>query len=316
MSVVIPLHNAERYIGETLDSLAAQTVAPHEVIVVDDGSTDEGAAVVAAYRFPDGSRPVLIQNQRPLGVAMARNLGVFHATGDWVGLCDNDDLWHPRRIELVLQAAAGRPEAHAVSTGATGFALASERAALDGHQRGRMVEHWVTGGSAEVLGKEVGEIGRPAEREITFADLQVGTCFVTTQVCFRREAYALAGGCAPWCYRADDWVLNASASLLAPILHLEVPLVFYRVRASSESHHQAESALSLLAAALAFRFGGSKPDTRPASELYVHLVRLGARERWPLSSVLALGVLGGMPHRQRASVAKTWLRTRAHVRDR
>jgi len=168
---------------------------------------------------------VLIRNQRLLSVVMARNLGVFHATGEWVGLCDNDDLRHPRRIELVLQAAARRPEARAVSTGATCFALASERARLDGHQRGRMVEHWVPVGSAEVLAKEVGEIVRPAEREITFADLQFGTCFVTTQVCFRREAYALAGGNAPWCYRGDDWVLNASASLLAPILRLEAPFL-------------------------------------------------------------------------------------------
>jgi len=315
MSVVIPMHNAARYIGATLDSMAAQTVPPHEVIVVDDGSTDDGAAIVSGYRFPDGSQPRILQNPRPLGVAMARNRGVFHATGEWIGLCDNDDLWHPRRIELVLQAAAGRSEAHAVSTGATGFALASERAALEAHQRGHMVEHWVPEATIAALTERVGETDGPtkeraARREVTFADLQVDTCYVTTQVCFRRESYALAGGCAAWCDRADDWVLNGAASLLAPIVHLDVPLVFYRIRADSESHNQAESALPLLVAALALRFGGRQPDTRPAGELYVHLVRAGARDGWALSRTVALGVLGGLTPRELASVAKARLRSR------
>jgi glycosyltransferase involved in cell wall biosynthesis len=316
MSVVIPMHNAARYISATLDSMAAQTVPPHEVIVVDDGSTDDGAAIVSAYRFPDGSRPRLIQNPTPLGVAIARNRGVFHASGEWIGLCDNDDLWHPQRIELVLRAAAARPDAHAISTGATAFALASERAVLDAHQRGRMVEHWVSDAAIETLMERVvGTDGptkeRPTRREITFADLRADTCYVTTQVCFRRESYALAGGCAPWCSGADDWVLNAAASLLAPIVHLEVPLVFYRIRADSQSHSEAGAALTLLSAALALRLGGRQLDRRPAGKFYNHLVRLGARDGWPLPRVLALGILGDMNRRQLASVVKARLRSRS-----
>jgi glycosyltransferase involved in cell wall biosynthesis len=93
LSVVIPAHNASRYLRATLDSMAAQQVSPKQVIVVDDGSTDDTAEIARTYEMPSSISLVLVQNPHPLGVAAARNAGVALVTAEWVGLCDR----HPSR---------------------------------------------------------------------------------------------------------------------------------------------------------------------------------------------------------------------------
>lgn len=278
--------------------------------MVDDGSTDGGDEIVRAYRFPDGSSPVVIRHEAPLGVAITRNRGVFHAKGEWIGLCDNDDLWHPRHIEIALETAAKRPDAHAIATGATSFALESERPTLEGHVRGRMVNHWLAVPSLETLVDRAGAVDSYGLREVTFSDLREDTCFVTTTLCFRRESYALAGGCAPWCYRADDWILNASVALLGPIVLVDAPLVFYRIRADSQSHGVAANARPLLAASLALRLGGKTRDRRPAGQFYNHLLGLVARDGIPIAKMLALAVLGETTPRQIGHLFKMVLRSR------
>jgi glycosyltransferase involved in cell wall biosynthesis len=104
VSVVIPVYNGARFLDAALASVFAQTHRPIEVIVVDDGSTDETPAVLA--RWPE----VQVIRQANAGVATARNVGIAHARGALVALQDHDDLWPPDNLALKVQHLAEHPE--------------------------------------------------------------------------------------------------------------------------------------------------------------------------------------------------------------
>jgi glycosyltransferase involved in cell wall biosynthesis len=96
VSVVIPVHNGERFISRTLASALAQTYAHLEFIIVDDGSTDQTASLAATAAARD-SRIRLFRTPNS-GVAAARNFGISQARGTLIALLDADDLWHPEKI--------------------------------------------------------------------------------------------------------------------------------------------------------------------------------------------------------------------------
>ena len=109
VSVIVPAFNAEATLAATLDSALTQTHSPLEVIVVDDGSTDDTVALVDRLMRRD-PRLALIR-QKNAGVAAARNAGLAQARGDYVAWLDADDLWHPTKLarQLDVFAAAPRP---------------------------------------------------------------------------------------------------------------------------------------------------------------------------------------------------------------
>lgn len=107
VSCVVPVFNSERYLGEALESIFQQTHSPLEVIVVDDGSTDATAAVIASQ----GDR-VRAFAQTNSGPAAARNRGVREARGEFVAFLDADDLWVPEKLGRQLERFAERPELH------------------------------------------------------------------------------------------------------------------------------------------------------------------------------------------------------------
>lgn len=111
VSVIIPLYNGARFIAQTLDSVLAQTAPPAEVIVVNDGSTDNSASVVEQY----GNR-VTLMNIKNGGAPAARNTGASRAKGNWLAFCDGDDLWLPTKLEQQLRLANECPEIHCVIT--------------------------------------------------------------------------------------------------------------------------------------------------------------------------------------------------------
>ncbi|WP_457673034.1 glycosyltransferase family 2 protein [Thiolapillus sp.] len=105
ISVVIPNYNYEQYVGEALDSVLAQSFPAHEIIVVDDGSTDNSVQVISAY----GDKVRLIE-QPNQHLSAARNTGINAATGNWIALLDSDDLWHPLKLELQVRALEQHPD--------------------------------------------------------------------------------------------------------------------------------------------------------------------------------------------------------------
>jgi len=104
ISVVIPVFNGANYIVEAIDSVLAQSPAPLEIIVVDDGSTDDTPSVVGTF-----GPPVTYHRQENRGTSAARNLGAALATGELLAFLDADDLWAPRKLALQLAAMADDP---------------------------------------------------------------------------------------------------------------------------------------------------------------------------------------------------------------
>jgi glycosyltransferase involved in cell wall biosynthesis len=110
VSVVIPTYNRAPMVGEAIASALAQTYERLEVIVVDDGSTDDTAERVGRRRDP---RLRYVRREHA-GVSSARNAGIAAATGDLVSFLDSDDLWKPEKIETELAALARHPQAGGV----------------------------------------------------------------------------------------------------------------------------------------------------------------------------------------------------------
>lgn len=103
VSVVIAAYNSGRWLGETLDRVLAQTYPAAEVIVVDDGSSDDTAAVIRSY----GQR-VRALHLAHSGQPASRNAGVRTAIGEFIAFCDADDIWNPRKLESQIGLAMNR----------------------------------------------------------------------------------------------------------------------------------------------------------------------------------------------------------------
>jgi glycosyltransferase involved in cell wall biosynthesis len=114
ISVIIPAWNAGRYLEATLASVFAQTLVPHQVIVVDDGSTDNTAKIAKTFA-------VHFEQKSHHGVAAARNTGIQLATGTYLAFLDADDLWLPQKLELQLEFLESKPDLDIVFAGIEQF---------------------------------------------------------------------------------------------------------------------------------------------------------------------------------------------------
>lgn len=126
ISVIIPAYNAERYICAALDSVARQTLLPSEVIVINDGSTDQTGTVVRNWMATQSSSyPVHLLDQSNLGLPATRNVGIKHAVGDWIALLDADDIWEALHLQELAGAIGAWPSA--VASYGAGRLLQGER---------------------------------------------------------------------------------------------------------------------------------------------------------------------------------------------
>jgi glycosyltransferase involved in cell wall biosynthesis len=131
ISVVIPCYNAAAYVGEAVRSVLTQTLPPHEVIVIDDGSTDASATVLAEF----GSS-VTLMRQANQGVAAAVNHGVSRARGEAIAFLDADDLWMPDKLERQVAVLTPEPSLDAVFTHLTQFVSPELPADTRSHLKG------------------------------------------------------------------------------------------------------------------------------------------------------------------------------------
>lgn len=117
VSVIIPVYNGARHLGAALESVFAQTYRNFEVIVVDDGSTDDSGLI--AQSFPD----VSYIHQTNQGVAAARNHGIEAARGEFFAFLDQDDLWTPDKLKLQIDYLLSHPD--------VGYTLTQQQYFLD-----------------------------------------------------------------------------------------------------------------------------------------------------------------------------------------
>jgi glycosyltransferase involved in cell wall biosynthesis len=203
VSVVIPTFNAAAFLRGALESVFTQTFSDHEIIVVDDGSTDETAEVLGS--LPGPLRLLRQQNQ---GVSRARNRGVSESRAPWVAFLDADDLWLPRKLERQMDALRGQPD-RAVC--ATAFTVVDER--LEPIER---------------RGCSPG----PDLRDLLLQGNLIGT--PSTVVC-RRSLVLEAGGFDESLSQCADWDLWLRLRRRSPFVCLNESLVLYRTHATNMS---------------------------------------------------------------------------------
>lgn len=112
VSVIIPTYNCARYLPEAIDSVLAQSFQDFEIIVIDDGSTDNTAEVLQSYG--DRLRVIYQQNQ---GVALARNQGIQAAQGQWIAFLDADDVLLTHKLEAQIELAASYSDLGIIHSG-------------------------------------------------------------------------------------------------------------------------------------------------------------------------------------------------------
>ena len=104
ISVIIPVYNSEKYLEQCLNSVFSQTFDEYEIIIVNDGSTDDSQKIIDSYKqkFPDKIKSLYQENK---GQASARNNGLFHSSGEFVFFVDSDDYLEPCAFEKTYMVA-------------------------------------------------------------------------------------------------------------------------------------------------------------------------------------------------------------------
>lgn len=211
ISVIIPTYNRAQLLLKTLDSVFAQTKPAHEVIVVDDGSTDHTRQAVA--QFP---HPVIYQYQENAHLGAARNTGQRLATGEALLFLDSDDLLAPLALERMAQALDARPEAALVY-------CASQFIDADGNL-------------------SAAPFGHPFLEGDVWEQLIAGNFIRSAgSVLIRRSALEKVG---PWVTREllrsnEDWEMWLRLSEVGPLVHVPEPLFLYRLHTSMSSDETA-----------------------------------------------------------------------------
>jgi glycosyltransferase involved in cell wall biosynthesis len=111
VSVIIPTHNRGWIVREAIDSVLAQDFTDFELIVVDDGSTDNTQDILDFYK-----KQIVVVRQKNKGVSAARNKGIVTAAGRWIAFLDSDDLWMPKKLSTQVDFFRSHPEASVCQT--------------------------------------------------------------------------------------------------------------------------------------------------------------------------------------------------------
>ncbi len=99
VSVIMPAYNCEKYIGQAIASVLAQSYTDFELLIVDDASSDKTCEVIASF---SDNRIRFFKNRERLGAALCRNFAIRNAKGDYIAFLDSDDMWHPEKLEKQL----------------------------------------------------------------------------------------------------------------------------------------------------------------------------------------------------------------------
>jgi glycosyltransferase involved in cell wall biosynthesis len=204
ITALIPTYNSDRYICDTVESVLAQTYPVHEVIVVDDGSTDRTQEVLARY----GDRIRYIR-QRNAGPPVARNTGLAIATGDWIALLDSDDLWVPKKLERQMDYVRQRPLCGLVYTDMKTF---DETGIIEESVKISRNLHLPSGA--------------------IFREMFAETLFQTSAVLIRKSCLDTVGGFDTDLRMGDDYELFLRISRHYELGYVDEPLVLYRQHAT------------------------------------------------------------------------------------
>jgi glycosyltransferase involved in cell wall biosynthesis len=198
VSVLIPTYNRAKFLPLAVASALEQTLPPLEVLIVDDGSTDETARVVDSLEGP-----IRYIHQVNRGPAAARNRGIREARGELIALLDSDDLWLPEKLELQVKILERRPV----------VGLVHAAAAL-----------------IDAGGRATGETwGRASYDGEVCAQLLVANGINASSVVVRRELLIDAGGYDERFRALENWDLWLRLSRECMFAYIDRPLIQYRM---------------------------------------------------------------------------------------
>lgn len=197
VSVIMPAHNAERFIERGMRSALGQSQRELELIVVDDGSTDATVELVGRCHDPR----VRLLRQPKSGVSRARNLGLRAANGAWVAFLDSDDEWDPDFLDAMLTAVAGSPSVALAYCGWQNLGLSGSRG-----------QPWVPPDieSGEKLSAFLDACPWPIHAALS-----------------RREVLLDSGGFPEHCTHAEDYGLWLEVAAFRPIVRVPRVLAYY-----------------------------------------------------------------------------------------
>ncbi len=232
ISVVIPTYNYAHFLPSALESVLGQTMATAEVIVVDDGSTDQTPRVLEGY-----ADRVHVVRRANGGLAAARNSGAAVAAGEWLAFLDSDDEWLPPKLERQMTRAATDPEVALVHCGAqeidaTGRVL---RERLDGME------------------------GLVADEMVLFRRTVVLLAGSTMVV--RRAVFEAVGGFDDRMRHSEDWDFCYRVGLQHKIAFVPEPLVRYRIHGTN-MHKNVAAMESAMLFAFGKAFAAAPPTIR------------------------------------------------------
>jgi glycosyltransferase involved in cell wall biosynthesis len=206
VSVIIPTYNSARYLAEAVDSVLSQTFSDFEVLVIDDGSTDETETVMRRY-----GPPVRYIQQNNGGVASARNRGIEESRGRYVAFLDADDTWYPHKLQRQL-------------------------AALDEH-----ADYLACYSAFTIVTSDLAPLGVTRSKRQTSAleDLLlrgnvVGS--ICTVLC-DRLLFKSTGAFDPALSQCADWDMWVRLAALTDFLYIDEPLVTYRQHETNMSRN-------------------------------------------------------------------------------
>lgn len=209
VSIVIPAYNAGQYLEETLKSVLASSYDDYEIVVVDDGSTDNTAAVAAAM----GPKVRLIR-QANQGMSRSRNNAIDSSQSEFIALLDSDDIWHPDKLRLQVAALDESPEVGLCYT---------EFRSWDGAAASAQLAPVATGTRADALSGWI------------YPKMLLTNFVLPSSALFRRTLWNKLGPFLCEDHQTDDWEYFIRASREVPFAKLEAQLVLYRQHPASLS---------------------------------------------------------------------------------
>lgn len=237
VAIVVPAFNAESYIQETLLSILSSTFRDFVLVVVNDGSTDRTESIVREIK---DDRVILI-NRANAGMSSSRNYGIDLVDSEYIALCDADDLWHPRKLELQIGVMSSGVETDFCYTGFNKY--------FDGD---------------DLLGFQQSQVTDEIDQSLSgyiYHKMLLTNWPLPSSVVFRRSLWNALGHFLCLDHQTDDWEYFVRASRLFKFAKLKSRLVLYRQPQISLSRRIPEkNSTEEMRASLIARFGLTSPQ--------------------------------------------------------
>lgn len=254
VSVVIPAYNAANTLARALESVLVQTLPPHEIIVVDDGSIDTTRQIIEPYLGR-----VLYVFQENAGASAARNKGSSLATGEFLAFLDSDDVWHPAKLELQVSALRQHPQ--------VGMCWSDPK--IIPESDASKISDWIEGSCLE----------SKAAYEALFDDVFRSPFLGTPNVLIRRNVFEKSNGFDTSFVTAEDLDLWMRVAYVHHAIHLPQVLCFVLRQQHSLSTRYSDQLFSDHLAAIE-KFCRFYPDFANSRQALVKEARAKVYEHW------------------------------------